>query len=110
MCWRLQALVACKTQVSRVLSRPGLLRFRASQSRGLSCTKQPSMGVSSGVSKARAMAQVGSIFTPAAAPASFGADASRAVACGAGVAMTTWLNGPWVKPSASCRCQCSSPR
>ena len=37
---------------------------------GLSCTKQPSIGVSRGLSNARAMAQVGSIFTPAAALAS----------------------------------------
>ena len=105
----LQALVACKTQVSGVSSRPDLLRLRASQSSGLSCTKQPSIGVSSGVSKARATAQVGSILTPATVVASLGAAASRAIACGAGVATITWLKGPWVHSSESSKCQCFSP-
>lgn len=77
--------------LARNRSKPGR---DASQSRGLSWTKQPSIGVSRGLSKARAMAQVGSIFTPAAALASLGAAASRAVAWGAGVAMITWLKGP----------------
>ena len=109
-CSLLQVLVACSTQVSRVLSRPGLVRLRASQSSGLSCTKQPSIGVSRGMSKASAMAQVGSILTPAAALASLDALASKAVACGAGVATITWLKGPCVRSSASSRCQCFSPR
>jgi hypothetical protein len=80
--------------VSSVVSRPGLLRLRASQSSGLSCTKQPSTLLARGLSKARATAQVGSIVTLAAAAASFGAAASSALACGAGAATTTWLNGP----------------
>ncbi|MDT4867198.1 hypothetical protein FQZ97_1020940 [compost metagenome] len=92
----LQLLLACSTQVSGLPSRPGLLRLRASQSRGLSCTKQPSTLVSSGLVKARATAQVGSMITLEAAPASFGAAANRALACGAGAAITTWLKGPWL--------------
>ena len=86
--------MACSTQVSGWLSRPGLLLLRASQSSGLSCTKQPSILVARGVSKASANAQVGSIFTLATMLANLGATASNAVACGAGVAMITWLKGP----------------
>jgi hypothetical protein len=63
-----------------------------------------------GDSKARATAHAGSIFTPAAVLASLGALDSREVACGAGVAMMTWLKGPCSSPSASSRCQCFSPR
>ncbi|MDT4862723.1 hypothetical protein FQZ97_973920 [compost metagenome] len=106
----LQVLLACRTQVSMSASRPGLERLRATQSSGLPCTKQPSTRVSSGVSKPSATAQVGSMATLAATPASLGAEASNAVACGAGVATMTWLKGPWLRPSASCRPQWRSPR
>ncbi|MNP51297.1 hypothetical protein D3C76_1456030 [compost metagenome] len=91
--------------MSMCSSRPGLLRLQASQSSELSCTKQPCIGVSNGVSNARAIAQVGSICTPAAAAASLGAVASSWVACGAGTATTTRLKGPWLQPSVSCKCQ-----
>ncbi|MNP30272.1 hypothetical protein D3C76_1233380 [compost metagenome] len=90
MCFLLQLLLACSTQVSSVLSRPGLLRLRASQSSVLSWTKQPCMGLSRGVSNARATAQVGSIFTVAVTLASLGATVvSKALAWGAGTAMIT---------------------
>ncbi|MNN48558.1 hypothetical protein D3C81_1630440 [compost metagenome] len=94
MCWRLQALLACSTQLSGRLARPGLLRLRASQSSGLSCTKQPSTGVSSGLAKARTTAHTGSITTLATLAASLGAAESSTEACGAGTATITLLNGP----------------
>ncbi|VFT29350.1 Uncharacterised protein [Pseudomonas aeruginosa] len=48
--------------------------------------------------------------TLAAVAASFGTLASSGVAWGAGMAIRTWLNGPWFCPSESCRCQCCLPR